>query len=131
MQGGYILFLELKKPATVSVGRLGRHRFPAGLYAYAGSALGNLEARLGRHFSEKKVKRWHIDYLASAAKPLDYLAFESDRKIECELAKSMEKIGGKHLVKGFGSSDCGCASHLLYLGGLKVASIQSSRTYGT
>ena len=131
MQGGYILFLELKKPATVSVGRLGRHRFPAGLYAYAGSALGNLESRLGRHFSEKKVKRWHIDYLAAVARPLDYLAFESNHRIECDLAESMEHLGGKHIVKGFGSSDCGCASHLLYLGRLKIPSIQSSHMYGT
>ena len=131
MRGGYILFLELEKPKTLKIGRLGEHEFPAGLYAYAGSGLGNVEARAGRHLATKKTKKWHIDYLTAEAHALDYIAFESKRRIECDLAKSMEGLGGKHLVKGFGSSDCGCQSHLLFLGGLKVASIQNSRTCGT
>ena len=62
---------------------------------------------------------------------LDYIAFESERRVECDLAKSMEGFGGKHLVRGFGSSDCGCESHLLYLGGLKVTSSRSTRRCGT
>jgi len=131
MRGGYILFLELEKPKTLKIGRLGEHEFPAGLYAYAGSGLGNVEARAGRHLATKKTKKWHIDYLTAEAHALDYIAFESKRRIECDLAKSMEGLGGKHLVKGFGSSDCKCESHLLFLGSLKVASIQSTRTYGT
>ena len=101
------------------------------MYAYAGSGLRGVEKRAGRHFSKNKTKRWHIDYLIAKAKTLDCVAFESKRRIECSLAKSMEGLGGKHLVKGFGSSDCKCESHLLYLGGLKVASIQNNRTCGT
>ncbi len=116
MQGGYLLFLELKEPKTLAIGRLGKHEFPAGLYAYAGSGLKNLESRVARHVASKRTRHWHIDYLTNEADPLDFYAFESDHRIECDLASSMEKYGGKHLVKGFGSSDCNCESHLLYLG---------------
>ena len=131
MRGGYLLFLELKKPRVLAVGRLGRRRFPAGLYVYAGSGLKGVESRVKRHLSKKKTIRWHIDYLTAVAHTLDFIAFESERRIECDLAASMQRLGGKHLVKGFGSSDCRCESHLIYLGGLKVASIQNSRMYGT
>jgi len=130
MRGGYILFLELEKPKTLKIGRLGEYKFPAGLYAYAGSGLGNVEARADRHLSEKKTRKWHIDYLTAEAHALDYIAFESKRRIECDLAKSMEGLGGKHLVKGFGSSDCDCESHLIYLGGLKVADIRGGHKRG-
>ncbi len=88
-----------------------------------------VESRVGRHLS--KTKRWHIDYFTAVAHTLDFIAFESDKRIECDLAASMQRLGGKHLVKGFGSSDCHCESHLIYLGGLKVASIRNSRTSGT
>ncbi len=131
MRGGYLLFLELDGSKVLTIGRLGRHKFPAGLYVYAGSGLGGVEARAKRHLSGEKTKRWHIDYLTAVARPLDYIAFESRRRIECDLAKSMEGLGGKHIVEGFGSSDCHCESHLLYLGGLKVASIRNSRMCGT
>ena len=74
MRGGYLLFLEFKEPETLAIGRLGEHAFPAGLYAYAGSALGGIEKRVGRHFSKSKKKRWHIDHLTDKAEPLDYIA---------------------------------------------------------
>ena len=131
MRGGYLLFLELEEPKTLSIGRLGRRDFPAGLYVYAGSGLGGVEARAERHLRTEKTRKWHIDHLTAAANALDYIAFESERRVECDLAKSMEGFGGKHLVRGFGSSDCGCESHLLYLGGLKVTSTRSTRTCGT
>ncbi len=123
--------MELKKPRVLAVGRLGLHRFPAGLYVYAGSGLKGVESRVKRHLSKKKTKRWHIDYLTAAARTLDFIAFESERRIECDLAASMQRLGGKHTVKGFGSSDCHCESHLIYLGGLKVARIRNSRRFGT
>jgi len=131
MRGGYLLFLELTSPKTLQVGRLGTHEFPAGLYVYAGSALGGLESRVGRHLSKEKTKRWHIDYLTEVAEPLDVYAFESSKRIECELAGAVKRLGGKHHMAGFGASDCGCESHLLYLGEPRAASTQSSRTCGT
>ena len=79
-----------------------------------------MEASVARHLSKDKANRWHIDYLTAVAEPLDFYAFESDRRIECDLAGSVKKLGGKHLVKGFGSSDCKCESHMLYLGGTRA-----------
>ncbi len=39
----------------------------------------------------------------------------SERNLECELAKAIRSIGSRE-VPGFGSSDCGCSSHLFRLG---------------
>jgi len=33
--------------------------------------------------------------------------------------EAVEKLGGRHIVRKFGASDCHCKSHLLYFGGLK------------
>ena len=128
MRGGYLLFLELEKPSAIRIGRLGHWELPAGLYVYAGSGLRSVEARARRHLGKKRTKRWHIDYLTTKARTLDCIAFESERRIECDLARSMESLGGKHLIGGFGSSDCKCESHLLYLGGLRVTSIHDDRS---
>ena len=51
------------RAATVTVGRLGRFRFPPGVYVYTGSARRNLEARSRRHLSRTKNLHWHSDYL--------------------------------------------------------------------
>jgi sugar fermentation stimulation protein A len=37
----------------------------------------------------------------------------SYRTLECDLARDLEKLGGKPIVN-FGSSDCGYGSHLFY-----------------
>jgi len=60
-----VLILRLPCPATVNVGRLGRVRFPAGWYAYVGSAYGpgGLAARISRHLRPSKPSHWHLDYL--------------------------------------------------------------------
>jgi len=66
MRGTYILVLRLTRNSSIKIGRLGKLRFCKGYYCYVGSALGkavNLENRIMRHFSKKKKKRWHIDYL--------------------------------------------------------------------
>ncbi len=39
-RGSYLLVARLAYPAEIAVGRLGTSLFPAGWYAYAGSALG-------------------------------------------------------------------------------------------
>lgn len=50
----YPLFIEVTAPVRVRVGRLGTFDFPAGLEAYTGSALRNLEARVSRHLARAK-----------------------------------------------------------------------------
>jgi len=97
---------------AASVGELGTLNFKAGYYAYIGSALGGLKGRVGRHLREEKKLRWHIDYLLARSRAVDIVTAPSRTRKECaiagELAKSLQSI------RGFGSSDCTCHSHLFY-----------------
>lgn len=61
--GSYVLFLELPRPACVSVGALGNLDFLAASYAYVGSAMGGLSRRVRRYARPATRPRWHIDYL--------------------------------------------------------------------
>jgi hypothetical protein len=62
--GTYVLILELTTRKVIQVGALGRIKFTAGWYAYAGSAFGpgGLAARINRHLMSAKKPHWHIDY---------------------------------------------------------------------
>lgn len=110
----YQLLLELRRSATIRVGALGRHRFPAGLYVYTGSARHNMEARLRRHQSRGKTLRWHIDYLL-AHPACRIVGIERSTTPECILN---QQTAGEIILPGFGSSDCraGCGSHLFFTG---------------
>ncbi len=111
-RGSYLVVLELPEPAEIETGSLGRIAFPAGWYVYAGSARKGLSARIARHLRRSgKRLRWHIDYLARQARSARGLAVASWDNLECEMAASLERLGGRG-VPGFGSSDCGCPSHL-------------------
>jgi sugar fermentation stimulation protein A len=93
-------------------------RFPAGIYVYVGSALSGIENRVSRHRSTRKKRRWHIDYLLDKAEVVSVIAIPSERKsIECDVAKTLIACEEAAVpVKGFGSSDCGCESHLVFFG---------------
>ena len=130
-RGSYILIVELKEDEEISVGKLGILRFGRGYYAYAGSAMGGLDARIGRHMRQDKKKHWHIDYLLEKGMVRQVWYLE-DEKIECEIARAMEsEFGG---IAGFGSSDCRCRSHLFHsesMDGLeKVARNMGMKKYG-
>ncbi len=45
----YQLYIELKLPTTLTIGKLGEVNFSAGRYVYAGSAKRNIDARISRH----------------------------------------------------------------------------------
>ena len=127
--GTYRLSIRLSRPATVTVGRLGRFRLPAGVYVYCGSARRNLPARIARHLRRRKCKRWHIDYLLAhpAARVMDIRAWAEATPqgrggrcheggcSECDLVAEAVRRGGRALIPGFGSSDCrrGCPAHLI------------------
>jgi len=106
----YQLFIEVRTPVRVSVGRLGVFDFPAGRYVYTGSALRNFEARIARHLSVTKKMHWHIDYLL-AAQGVRVLDVRRSAEEECAVNQSTRGIV---LIPGFGASDCraGCGSHL-------------------
>ena len=115
--GLYQLHILLSNPETVDVGRLGRYLFPKGKYIYTGSAKRGLNARIDRHKRSGKKFHWHIDFLlaAKSAKVTSVDTFEFREGGECALNQSIE---GKHIVNGFGASDCQnkCISHLVYIG---------------
>jgi len=112
MRGTYILLVQVPYDLAASVGELGTLNFKAGYYAYVGSALGGLEARVGRHLREEKRLHWHIDYLLARARAVDMVLARTRAKKECAIAKELAKHFAS--VRGFGSSDCACDSHLFY-----------------
>ncbi len=116
-KGAYQLHLRLDRSVRIKVGKLGMFLFPAGKYVYTGSALNGLENRLARHFRKRKKTRWHIDYLLRHAQIEDVTVVETEERIECELNRQvLNRHDARVIVKGFGSSDCRCPTHLVYLG---------------
>ncbi|MGD0056642.1 MAG: GIY-YIG nuclease family protein [Methanomassiliicoccales archaeon] len=114
LKGAYILFLRIPEPnRVVRVGKLGTYSFPGGTYAYVGSALSGLESRVHRHFSRAKRTHWHIDYLLCAGEAIQAILVPNENRMECVLNRVVGDLpGSRSIVKGFGSSDCSCHSHL-------------------
>jgi Uri superfamily endonuclease len=117
-KGTYLLLARLEEEVTVTVGRLGTFVFPAGWYAYAGSALGpgGIPARLARHWRSQKRAHWHIDYLLAHGTPEASWYVETVERLECRWAAAVRTLpGARLLVPRFGASDCRCPGHLAYL----------------
>ncbi|MCL7417626.1 MAG: GIY-YIG nuclease family protein [Halalkalicoccus sp.] len=116
MDGTYTLVISLPEPATIEVGALGAREFPAGWYAYTGSAFGpGGFSRVDRHrelaAGEREVRHWHIDYLLGhPATHVERTVRTPEREIECAVARALPDAG----IVGFGASDCECPSHLAY-----------------
>ena len=115
--GTYVLLLRLDRATTLTVGRLGTHSFPAGHYAYVGSAFGNggLRARVGRHLRTCKTQRWHIDYLRAAGslREVWYALTAPGRERDwVDLLSGWPELRAP--VSGFGASDSDQDSHLLF-----------------
>ena len=121
MIGSYVLALRLGAPRTLHVGRLGALDLPAGWYLYAGSARGSggLPARLARHgrrLGPDKRARWHIDYLREQAIWGGAWGCAAGERQECAWAAALRGLPGAQVVApGFGSSDCRCSTHLVYV----------------
>ena len=115
--GTYVLILHLPRPTTITVGRLGRFQFPAGWYAYAGSAHGpgGLAARVARHLRESKPLRWHVDYLRAHARPIKVWYTEDHRRRECAWAAALSALPDAFIpAPRCGASDCRCPAHLIH-----------------
>ena len=116
MKGSYLLLISLGTDQDIEVGRLGKRHFPSGTYLYCGSALNGVISRVGRHFDSRKKLHWHIDYLLQEAEVYGALIFLDERRLECRIRSILSQDGSVSIpVKGFGSSDCSCLGHLLYL----------------
>lgn len=98
---------------------MGTLEFPAGTYVYAGSARRALSKRVARHRRRLgKKHRWHIDpvreqlYWLGARTWLDAPAARRD----CDVAEAVAALpDAQRYPARFGSSDCRCGGHLVYL----------------
>ncbi len=114
--GAYVLLFRLPRCDRLTIGRLGTFDLFPGSYAYVGSAMGGLEARVGRHLRGGAKKHWHIDHLIERGRDRSAFMIPSGRDIECELAGTIAELpGATSPIGGFGSSDCRCGSHLFLL----------------
>lgn len=116
-RGTYILLLAMATPTRLIIGRLGVFDFPAGWYAYVGSAFGpgGLSGRLRHHCSPVRKPHWHIDYLRQAAAVHEIWHSASAARCEHEWAGLLRLMPGAAVPAArFGASDCRCESHLLH-----------------
>lgn len=114
-KGSYALIMALERDASIAIGRLGQFIFPAGYYAYCGSAHGGLRQRVTRHLRGHKRLRWHIDYLLQHATVTEVWYAVGDERAECRWASTMQDMPrARVVVPRFGSSDCRCRSHLIH-----------------
>ena len=116
-KGTYVLILQLKNSAKLQIGKLGRFDFKKGYYAYVGSAFGpgGLAARLKHHLTLSANPHWHIDYLRKTARVVEVWVGPGPKRHEHTWAEKLSlHKDARCPVKGFGSSDCGCHSHLTY-----------------
>ena len=115
IKGTYAIVLALDTETTITAGKLTTFSFPAGYYIYVGSALGGLFSRIKRHIQASKKPHWHIDYLRKEAKIAEVWYMVSAERLECTWYQAAAEMPqAEALVAGFGSSDCGCYSHLVY-----------------
>ena len=111
-RGTYILLIELPRGVHLKVGARGILAFPQGFYAYCGSAMGGIGARINRHLRREKKIRWHVDYLLEKGRVKRVIYAPTHERLECQLAQRLGEVF--HSFPGFGSSDCHCPSHLLF-----------------
>ncbi|MFQ6050074.1 MAG: DUF123 domain-containing protein [Candidatus Hydrothermarchaeota archaeon] len=117
MRGIYSLIFDLPQVSVY------RWRIDKGVYTYIGSALreGLLNSRIRRHLFHPKKVFWHIDHITTKKIPYAVVYAYTKNKMECKLSRVIEKDAVA--IKGFGSSDCKCKSHLYRLDKNKIDSI--------
>ena len=128
MKGIYCLVLELRSAKEIKVGALGIQKFHPGVYVYVGSARAGIGQRIRRHRSKAKKLRWHIDYLLEDAEVMATISIPSiSKEMECRVAAVVMSCEGAVMpVSRFGSSDCSCASHLIYFGEMELEHVLES-----
>ena len=114
IRGTYCVQLHCKQGVGISIGKLGSFRFEAGYYLYVGSAFGpgGVHARLRHHCNVSLRPHWHLDYLRPYAEVINTW-YVAEQRHEHRWAEILEQTGALNIpVRGFGSSDCDCESHL-------------------
>lgn len=115
--GSYAIVFLSKGWDSVRIGRQGILELQKGYYAYVGSAfgLGGLRARVTRHLTGPRIKHWHIDYISGVVTPYEVWYTPDTVRREHHWAGVMARCEGASIpLRGFGSSDCRCESHLFF-----------------
>lgn len=111
----YAIYLKVPYEQEIEIGKLGSFLFQEGMYIYVGSAKRNITARIERHKKIEKKLKWHFDYLRPFGQITRIITYDGAIG-ECVLAEKIRKeVGGSFPVRKFGSSDCRCYSHLIYV----------------
>ena len=118
-KGAYVLILRLASAKDVEVGKLGKISFARGFYAYVGSAMGaggfkRVERHMDVSAGRSKTRKWHVDYLLPVSQVTGTIEIVARDRIECSIAHYLGKNPLLVGIRGFGSSDCTCSSHLFY-----------------
>jgi Uri superfamily endonuclease len=115
--GTYALVLSSRSTDLIQIGRLGALQLQSGFYVYVGSALGpgGVRARLAHHLKLSRRPHWHIDYLRAHTR-VEEICYRLDtRRLEHVWAEHIGLAEGAAVpLVGFGSTDCGCESHLFF-----------------
>jgi Uri superfamily endonuclease len=115
--GTYTLILHCRHERSIDTGKLGKMSVRKGCYVYIGSAFGSggLLARIKHHCRISKSPHWHIDYLRPAVEITEVWYSHDPIKREHEWASILMGVHGVKLpLRGFGSTDCKCDSHLFF-----------------
>ena len=115
--GTYALMLDSAHEQSIEIGKLGKMSVRKGCYVYVGSAFGSggIFARIKHHCRISESYHWHIDYLRPAVVTTEVWYSYDPVKREHEWAGIFMEVHGVKLpLKGFGSTDCNCESHLFF-----------------
>jgi Uri superfamily endonuclease len=115
--GTYALVLSARANGLIRVGKLGKLCLRPGFYVYVGSALGpgGVRARLMHHLEPSIRPHWHIDYLRRHTSLEEVWYCYDPMGWEHQWARGLGTLPGVSVpLAGFGSSDCGCDSHLYF-----------------
>jgi Uri superfamily endonuclease len=115
--GTYALVLNAPRPARAHVGKLGRLGVQPGFYVYVGSALGpgGVVARVRRHARRPAKPHWHVDHLRPHTRLVEVWTTHALERLEHHWARAFLRMRDARIpLRGFGASDCRCASHLFF-----------------
>lgn len=116
--GTYALILYSEHAFKLEVGKLGNMTGDAGYYIYCGSAFGpgGVAARVKHHLKITERPHWHIDYLRKLLRLSEVWYCYDSQKREHDWSSILASYPNASMpMYGFGSSDCSCETHLIYL----------------
>ncbi|NNL76896.1 MAG: GIY-YIG nuclease family protein [Desulfobacterales bacterium] len=117
LPGTYALVLPAVSNRSIVIGKLGTLEIKPGFYLYVGSAFGpgGLRARITHHRKNSSRPHWHMDYLSVYLHPNEVWYSYDREPREHQWVKVLAGTKGASIpLGGFGSSDCGCTSHLYF-----------------